>query len=698
MPVKAKELVAEAKNAIESHDAELAQTKIKESVATHGAERTEQELRRGACFRSSSYDYETKTLKAVVLAVRSSFSDPIQQEYFDSVLTLIWLAETARGMVREAQRHCDRDDVKTFLVALDFLFLRHVPRAPDEMGLFEGHSKEGLCSAFAYLYFLMTRTKTLKSSDLNRINYTAIKNVAVYDTLAAVASVLQLRNAELLVDAYDFVATRNGRNCFVRARNPDFEKSVRLGHILLETQQFVVAMEEPESSEAMSIIDAAEVFAEKFEGHLVEVVEKPFRRLRVKLPLVDQFKKMFGTGAAFAEDLTLRRAIQKELLLDPELYRRPVIDGVSALDLSTLQRLFLFITSILYSYCKKRGILFQELHAASQLKLFKKEDLLQLLTEVFDAERAEAMIKLLSWSPTPSDYFDLQYQPFIPAEDFLATPTAICGLSSLTRNLLVKHKIRYDSESEADPVGDRLGPAAKEQFSSVHRNISYEWTENGEIDVFIVGKECVFAFECKNTIHPSSPFELRGAYQQLNDSVEQLNRLKRFYPDPKFREYLQKRLKLSDPLPTVLHVCTVTGVRTFAGLRWQGVPTRPLWELCNFLSSGVVTLNAASDGKVESVEFRLWKNEKFAETDLVEALSTDSFWELRLTAMEEVVHSYALRGKNLKFVTYAKNLATLVKLMENKYTVVEKAVEMPSGGGSSAYKATEEPKPQESKE
>jgi len=49
-------------------------------------------------------------------------------------------------------------------------------------------------------------------------------------------------------------------------------------------------------------------------------------------------------------------------------------------------------------------------------------------------------------------------------------------------------------------------------------------------------------------------------------------------------------------------------------------------------------------------------------------------------------------------VTYAKNLATLVKLMENKYTVVEKAVEMPSGGGSSASKATEEPKPQESKE
>jgi hypothetical protein len=156
--------------------------------------------------------------------------------------------------------------------------------------------------------------------------------------------------------------------------------------------------------------------------------------------------------------------------------------------------------------------LFQELHATSQLRLFKREDLLQLLTAVFDANRAEAMIKLLRWSPTPTDYFDLQYQPFIPAGDFLATPTAICGLSSLTRNLLVKHKIRYDSESEADPVGDRLGAAANMQFSSVYRNISYEWTENGEIDVFIIGKECVFAFECKNTIHPSSPFELRGAY------------------------------------------------------------------------------------------------------------------------------------------------------------------------------------------
>jgi hypothetical protein len=200
----------------------------------------------------------------------------------------------------------------------------------------------------------------------------------------------------------------------------------------------------------------------------------------------------------------------------------------------------MFITSILYSYCHKHGILFQQFHAASQLKLFKKEDLTQLLTEVFGADRAAAIIRVLSWAPTSTDYFDLQYQPFIPAGDFVATSTAICGLSSLTRNLLVKHKIRYDSESDTDPVGDRLGFAAKEQFSSVYRNISYDWKENGEIDVLIVGKDCVFGFECKNTIHPSSPFELRGAFQQLNDSVEQLNRLAQFYPDPKFREHLGK--------------------------------------------------------------------------------------------------------------------------------------------------------------
>ncbi len=401
----------------------------------------------------------------------------------------------------------------------------------------------------------------------------------------------------------------------------------------------------------------------------------------VKLPFFDKFKEIVGDGSAFAEDLTLGRAVRKELLLDPGLYVRPILDGLSARDLAVLQRFLLFLSAVLYFYCEKHGVLFKELHAVSQLKVFKSSELIKALTEIFDAPKAAAIIKVLSWTPEPEGYFDLQYQPFIPAEDYFAVPVSLSALSALSRNLLVKHGIRYDSESVDDPVGDRLTTALQVQFKSVHREVAYQWTENGEIDVFVVGKECVFAFECKNTLHPSSPFEMRGAFQQLNDSVEQLNRLKAFYADPAFRERLQKTLKLNDAIPPVLRVCTITGVRSFAGLRWQDVPTRPLWEMCNFITTGINTLTAATDGKeTRSIEFRLWKNEQFVESDLVDALSPDSFWELRLAAMEEVVNHYPLRGKDLAFVTYGLDPLKLGRLMSERYTIVSDHSGEPASG------------------
>ncbi|MEG4083924.1 hypothetical protein [Microcoleus sp. POL10_C6] len=195
--------------------------------------------------------------------------------------------------------------------------------------------------------------------------------------------------------------------------------------------------------------------------------------------------------------------------------------------------------------------------------------------------------------------------------------------------------------------------------SILKTNLKYSFKGiEGDVDVLAVVDNCLFVFECKNSLHPCNPFELRTTYDYIQKAANQLTRFQDLWQQEPFRTDLARKIKTQSPLPSQLCSCIVTGNRMFSGLREQGHSVRPIRELCYIISKGEILLNSYNiydqdAGKKSIIKFKLWKEDQLKAEDLLGYIQEDSLHKCYFNSLSRSEQTIKLKNKSLVQESYA---------------------------------------------
>jgi hypothetical protein len=322
---------------------------------------------------------------------------------------------------------------------------------------------------------------------------------------------------------------------------------------------------------------------------------------------------------------------------------------VSLWDLLKVQRLFNFMRFYLSHRVLGLRNSRPQVLLQSMVPAFTDSKLRQLLGFVVPEFKVSALIKFLSWDPGSDGHFDVQYQPIIRTEHEYLVPASVLGSSNSLRNSFQLCRKRLYPDGAHDPLSVALLNSFRDHTAYTRANVRYCWkTESGELDVLALFDGRLFVVECKNSLLPTGPHELRTSYDYIQTAAEQLNRFSRVYGDPHYRDLLAKNLGWPITPSTRLVTCIVMSNRMFSGYRITKHAVRGAGEFTGFMSHG--SLRLALEDCSESHSF--WKGDKLSGEDLEEFIDGDVTYKPRWHALEEYPLRYCFGTYAVDQVSY----------------------------------------------
>jgi len=257
-------------------------------------------------------------------------------------------------------------------------------------------------------------------------------------------------------------------------------------------------------------------------------------------------------------------------------------------------------------------------------------------------------------------------------------PIAVIANSNVLRNALQRSRFRFDSGAKMDPLGEKLVQIFLQ--AGVHAKARVKVQYDGrdvEADVLALLDGHIFAFECKNSLHPCNSYELRQSYDYIVKAAAQLNRFKQAFADERFRRSILSAAGFGQPHILGLSTCIVTGNRMFYGHRENGHAVRNIFELENaILGEGIKLFGFPKDAEIPDgpkiqvrVPFRT--SNKFAASDLVDYIEKDSWPELAFKAMENYDELINFGQRTLRFKHFALDIGAYRELMRNLPQAIE---------------------------
>ena len=150
-------------------------------------------------------------------------------------------------------------------------------------------------------------------------------------------------------------------------------------------------------------------------------------------------------------------------------------------------------------------------------------------------------------------------------------PIGVVANCNVMRNALQRSRFRFDSGAKMDPLGDRLVTIFSEVGVPAKAKIKIRYGgAEVEADVLAVVENHLFAFECKNSLHPCNTYELRQSYDYILKAAAQLDNFQRLFADEKFRRLVSNLTGFDVASCVGFTTCIVTGNRMFSGHRESG--------------------------------------------------------------------------------------------------------------------------------
>jgi hypothetical protein len=433
----------------------------------------------------------------------------------------------------------------------------------------------------------------------------------------------------------------------LRPPTAEFEYALRLGFIRSEIGQSKIPLDISRHGSAprISLLAFAEALSTKQRDKLYEIKEEipEARRFRLMIPVSSALFKQVAEEE-FYEDFFYYAELSRDFMT-------PVIpDGeteimlTEQLNLTNFYRMwrqmqFISLLDIfgLKQFAKEdRTILFNSL-----LRVIEEKELIDLLCRVGVKEsEAREFLDLVAADVYNLRYFDIQYRPLLRIAPWtdpnsgavtkseIVYISGLVYLSNVLRNIQFSNQIRL--KSSAGMFVENVVAAFQSKFHKVAANRPVGLgAMKTDIDVVLLESNKLFIFECKYSLPPTDPHEMRDLWEEIEQGVTQLDRAKHILSDPKRRQsYLASWFPgtVAAETETVEIVpCILCSHRIFSGMKHNGIPIRDFSILALMLSEGIVGFGGMNEsGESFMYEHRIVSETGFNARDLTDFLSDDS--------------------------------------------------------------------------
>jgi hypothetical protein len=442
----------------------------------------------------------------------------------------------------------------------------------------------------------------------------------------------------------DSVSTARSMFC-VRPTSPEFEYSMRLGYIRAVTNVGIARVDVAARGQAgaLSMGKAAERFAQKFKGTLAEIKdsESDWRRLRLNFPGIP---KLYETlkNTVFYEDLISDEQLSRDFLIPLRYMRETEIKVTEHLNLETFHGIW-------------RYVQFVGLVDSALLRDYGKADpkvLMNSLVRVIGAGSMTALLQGLGISEEqakefldaisidverPSGFLDLQYRPALRiaptwirnekrmTEREIVYLPALVITSNVARN--VQSANRFRVELNAKSFVETTAHSLRERFARVETNKPVKGQVGAtDIDVVVLEGDGLYLFECKHSLPPTGPHEMRDIWEEIEAGVRQLAVANQILADSVRRQsYLTgwfPGTRKEDTIGLKIYRCVLCSHRVFSGLEYKGVPIRDFSSLSRLCEGGIVGMGAGvADEEVILHQYRIIRDDTLSSEDLKDYLS-----------------------------------------------------------------------------
>lgn len=675
-----KKLIESLKQAIINNQSSQALSLLRQGFSESEREFLEK-LRKDGVLRCSRYDYNIQILQPLIDGVLAEkYLSTETRNYFESLKTLIFVARNIHKIYKDLINEIDYVNFKSYLVTADSLFWKpHIQNYRETHNIFN-FSQEEIACAFSLFFYLSKEKSKLNAKHIGSINIKGIRDNHFLKKLADFYKIVDFRENEILVDYFGYRAVRQNNSVIIKAPDARLEMSICWGYISHQNQHIADSLEpllEEDNLDKVYLIKFARDLAIERKDEFFSIAEHPSKRIIMRFPsykFLDELAKFIRSNQLFGEEIIRISLIAKELFIDiRQIYKEKIFKDLQLIDIIKFQRLFLFLFWAFEAYIESENMSKSKLFWRSILPVFERKQFLNLLKYFWGERKAEQLLELLSWNPPSKIFFDVQYHPILCIDNWIILPLGILGHSNLPRNVLQSTGYRFDSDSSNDPIGKLMEESIKPISSFFKKDIEYKFNgQEGEIDVIAVIDNYLFVFECKNSLHPTSPFELRTSYDYIRKGANQLTNFRNFWKEQSFKDYLSSKIGFNSSLPSELYTCIITGNRMFSGWSEQGHSIRPIYEFRNIVQSGKISpkLLDISDKTLESLTFRVWKGDTFSVEDLIDYINGDSLHQYYFDSMISIKEELRISNVTISKKTYALDVKKFLQEVVKKFEII----------------------------
>jgi len=676
-PKRSRALEREIKSLIQEMSVHLENGSKQEALATAlaaifaDADYAIGKMRRDGALRASKYGYSglliANIAKAALNARQSLVGRDERFDYLNSVIALTRLASSARTLHdRIVKILSSRENValKTVLAVLNTRFYHHNP-ADDSLSSLklDRYTIEDVSDAASLILDTYRQLFPIHDHCCNQIDAEGVTGPApIYERLfLAAIRLTKFKDAEVMVDGLPFQAKWDRGAVRVFSIDPDVEKSIRLGYIQGQAQIAIRVRHLTGSSPPISV---REMIDRGFErgafGPLLELVDKPVRRLRLFLPTAPEIFKLFRSDEMFLDEVENLLMIDADTFtaLDPNLAITP---QVTVMDFLKVQRYFNFISCL---YQRKLETIADEadrayLTFASTIPVIPHDRLFEQIQLIFEDEsKARAIIDLLTIN-YEARHLDLQYTPLIDLGKYYVVAPHVLAASNLVRNVVVAKNLRDFALEAGDPMVTAVTGAFEAAGFKVGADLKVTVNKKEvELDLVAWRDDVLFLLECKNAYHPCSAHEMRNSFDHIRVARNQLDLRRDVFSDPVNQAKLFAKLGWDVQPTSQLYTGIVIANRVFHGAEFHGHPVRQAHELINVLQTGTIG---------GDVDLKFWKGEAFTTDDLITYLAGDSIAKKQLQAFQRHPIEIDLGGKLLVFESHVLNVQRQMEIMVESY-------------------------------
>jgi hypothetical protein len=483
---------------------------------------------------------------------------------------------------------------------------------------------------------------------------------------------------------YSLQEYRSGSRLLFRvsAPNSDFEYSLRLGYVRAEIHKDR-GMSGGEGPPEVSMMTLAELFLNRFQDQVSDVPDQDtqFRRVRIMFPMIPELLKLVMT-TRMTDDLSERENLSQEFMyplrragddVDKPFLLTPDLTLEAFMKMWRVNR-FMSLVDIaaIRPYVKQDYVAFLN----SLVRFTKDTATVELLSTLgFAPSEANAFLELVTARVSDLGYYDLQYRPYLRiaptkvAHLQIQTPPetlhlpALVATTNILRNVQMANRIRFRDLPDIF-VGALTSMFSKRfQYVTSNRRIR---TEEGEtdVDVVVYAGARIYLFECKHSVTPTGPHEMRDILEDIEKGVKQVRLATAALSRPDAcRQYLSQWFPGID-LPDSLEVSVSSGIlcshRVMSGVEWHGIPVRDYASLSRLVQSGIVSVISAEDESgITMKRFSLTGEAGFLPTDLDDYLSSNSrYFSMYRRSMKPFSRLVHLQNLTIAHETYMLNFAS----------------------------------------